>query len=93
MAGANIKSKGRLRLKQLFWKNMSRTGTNINRLGRPHKAKYPTFVAKAGVPATNTAADAPDRKFQICIDTTNNDVYICTAYTNSTTFTWLKISD
>lgn len=96
MPGANIVSKNRLRLRELFWKYLIQTtGTPkaVNRLGKPRKGLYPTFLAKQGVPATNTAADAPDRAGQICIDLTNKDVYLCTAFTNSTTFTWTKISD
>ena len=50
-------------------------------------------LAKAGAPATNTAADAPSGRGDICIDTTNSDVYVCTAYTNTTTFTWTKVWD
>jgi hypothetical protein len=98
MAGANIVSKNRLRLKELFWKYLTQTNATggdkgYNRLGHERQGLYPTWLAKQGVPASNTAADAPDRKGQICIDLTNKDVYICTAFTNSTTFTWLKISD
>lgn len=98
MPGANIVSKNRLRLRELFWKYLVQTAAaggprGMNKLGRDRMAIYPTFLAKAGVPATNTAADAPDRKGQICIDLTNKDIYLCTAFTNNTTFTWLKISD
>jgi hypothetical protein len=91
MAGTNLKAVGRLRLHQLFWKNLTRSASG-NRLGKPRQSR-PTFLAKQGIPASNTAADAPDRKNQICIDLTNNDVYLCTAFTNATTHTWLKISD
>lgn len=96
MPGTNIKSSTRLRLKQLFWKYMNQTAgtpSSLNKLGKPRIGKYPTFVAKQGVPASNTAADAPDRKGQICIDLTNKDVYLSTAFTNTTTHTWTKISD
>jgi hypothetical protein len=48
---------------------------------------------KAGVPATNTAADAPTGLGDLCWDSSNLDVYRCTAYTNGTTFTWTKIVD
>lgn len=48
---------------------------------------------KAGVPATNTVADAPTGLGDLCYDSTNNDVYRVTVYTNTTTFTWTKIVD
>jgi len=50
-----------------------------------------TFFTKAGVPASNTAADDPGTIFCWCKDITNNHWYLCTAYTNSTTFTWTLI--
>jgi hypothetical protein len=50
-------------------------------------------LAKAGAPATNTAADAPTGRGDLCVDVTNSDVYVCTAYTNTTTFTWTKVWD
>jgi hypothetical protein len=56
-------------------------------------ARRPAFLEKAGAPATNTAADAPSGLGDLCFDSTNNDVYRCTAYTNGTTFTWTKIVD
>jgi hypothetical protein len=92
MPGVNLKYKNRMALRAKFWNYLSRTAGGANRLGRPKRSK-PTFLFKNGVPATNTAADAPDRKNQICIDLANDDVYLCTAYTNATTHTWLKISD
>ena len=61
--------------------------------------KYNTTTA----PTTNTAADAPSGKGDICLhvkaayaglahmDPSGIDVYRCTAYTNSTTFTWAQI--
>lgn len=98
MPGANLSGKNRMRLRQQFWKYLAQSTAaggprSLNKLGRDRMAVYPTFLYKAGIPASNTAADAPDRKNQICIDVTNKDVYLCTAYTNNTTFTWLKISD
>ncbi len=94
MAGANLKSKNRLRLYQLFWNYMSRTpGASLNRLGRPRRARFPTFLFKHGAPVSNAAGDAPDRKNQICIDTLNDDCYWCSAFTNATTHTWVKVSD
>jgi hypothetical protein len=55
---------------------------------------HPKFCQKAGVPATNTAADNPNAKYDICLDTTNGDIYVCTAFTaNASATTWLKITD
>lgn len=64
-------------------------------------AKYSATTA----PTTNTAADAPTGIGDICIYFAANtpvsnhvavasiDIYRCSAYTNSTTFTWSKIVD
>jgi len=51
------------------------------------------LLTKDGVPATNTANDAPTGLGDLCYDYTNNDVYRCTAYTSGTVFTWTKIVD
>lgn len=52
----------------------------------------PPVLIKHGAPATNTAADCPGQKYAWCLDNDNGDVYLCTAYTNSTTFTWTKLN-
>lgn len=69
------------------------TPANKNRMGRSRQAKYPTWLSKAGVPASNVAADAPDRAGQICVDTVGKDCYLCTAFVTTTNHTWTKISD
>lgn len=51
------------------------------------------LFVKNGIPATNTAADAPSGVNDLCFDNSNGDLYQCTAYTNTTTFTWTKIMD
>lgn len=52
------------------------------------------IAQKAGVPASNTAADNPNAKYDFVIDTTNKDIYICTAWTaDASATTWLKITD
>lgn len=51
------------------------------------------LCVKAGAPASNTAADAPTGVGDLCHDSSNNDLYRCTAYTDGTTFTWSKIVD
>jgi hypothetical protein len=57
-----------------------------------HPVQNGTILKKAGVPATNTAADDPGAAGRFIIDTTNDDVYFCSAYTNSTTFTIVKLT-
>ena len=52
---------------------------------------------KAGPPASNTVDDNPRKLYDICWDTTNNEVYMCTTYfhvaTTSTGTVWTKITD
>jgi hypothetical protein len=50
------------------------------------------LCVKNGVPASNTAADAPIAKGDICYDAENGEVYICTAFTDNENFTWTKVS-
>lgn len=47
---------------------------------------------KNGAPVSSTAADAPNAKGDICLDYANDDVYVCTSFTSSSTFTWTKIT-
>ena len=50
------------------------------------------LCTKAGVPATNTANDNPNALHDICLDITNNHVYICTAYSmDASATTWVRI--
>ena len=51
------------------------------------------LVMKDGAPATDTGADNPQKVGVICWDYTNDDVYVCTAWTNATTFDWTKVWD
>ena len=53
----------------------------------------------AGEPTTNTANESPahggitGREVgSICYDSTNNDVYVVSAYTNDTGYTWTKVA-
>lgn len=70
------------------------------KIGRLLLFKTQTFIikqsgklaVKAGAPASNTANDQPNQVSDLCLDTTNNAVYISTLNTNSTTHTWVKIS-
>jgi hypothetical protein len=57
------------------------------------KASSRKLCYKAGVPANNTADDNPNALGDICIDITNVDVYICTAWTtDASATTWVKIT-
>lgn len=47
---------------------------------------------KNGAPASNTADDAPNSEHDICYDYDNDNVYISTSFTDSTTHTWTRIS-
>jgi hypothetical protein len=47
---------------------------------------------KAGVPASNTAADDPG-SVSFIIDTTNSDVYFCHTWVSSSSFTVVKVSN
>ncbi len=84
--GANIKYKNQQQLRSEFWRlmNMRRTGPGLA------KRRY---CYKAGVPANNTAADNPNKLGDICIDTTNGDIYVCTAFSSdASATTWVKIT-
>ncbi len=98
MAGANLKTFGRHRALKLFWKylvnrNPGVAGVGLRFRSRPRRARYPTFLYKEGVPVFNTAADAPDKAGQICIDITNENVYLSSSMINEFNHLWLKISD
>lgn len=87
--GANISFKGQMRLRNLFWQYL-----NQPRAGKGTRLVHPKMCVKAGVPANNTAADNPNALYDICIDKTNGDIYICTAFTaNASATTWTKITD
>lgn len=51
------------------------------------------LLMKDGAPVDNTAADDPAKVGVFIWDYTNSDVYVCTAYTDSTTFTVTKVWD
>lgn len=85
-AGANIKYTSS---KQLAQRVASKLGYPA---GTFDVAKAGKLCTKAGAPASNTANDEPNAVGDICWDSTNNRVHIVTAYTNSTTHTWVQIS-
>lgn len=88
--GANIKFGGMQKalwaaFNKLLFRNKATTKFNVKR----------RICYKAGAPATNTEADSPgsaDGVGVLCIDLTNGDIYVCTAYTNDTTHTWVKVT-
>lgn len=49
------------------------------------------LCSKAGAPVTNTTNDNPEAKGDLCFDRTNSRVYICSAYTDTSNFTWVRI--
>ena len=59
-------------------------GTSSNRL---------SVCACNGVPTTDTDGYRPNGLYELCWDATNDDVYICSSYTDSENFTWTKIID
>lgn len=97
MAGANLKAANRrFRLRQLFFRFLSATGTPTaglpGRMGRFRRSKNRSLVAKNGAPVNNAAGDNPGKLSMICVDTLNKDVYLSTAYVSPTSHTWTKIS-
>lgn len=85
MAGANLTYKRGHAIRREVNNVLARKGTN-----RGHTAGKYCF--KAGAPEDDTADDAPNAQDDICLDVTNSEVYISTAYTNDTSHTWTKIS-
>jgi hypothetical protein len=85
--GANLNYDLQRGMKSLFWELM-----NSNR-GGPEKMSRRKFCWKAGVPANNTALDNPNALGDICIDYTNSDIYVCTAWTSdASATTWVKVT-
>jgi hypothetical protein len=79
--GTNIKKGNQNVLERKLWSLL--LGRKVGNRQRVN----PRIVYKAGIPASNTAADDPGAKGIVVIDTTNNKIYICTAYTSSSSFT------
>jgi len=86
--GANLKVSGlqkrKLALANKYMKLPKTSAHNVN--------LKDSIVHKAGAPATDTPADNPDRQGMMCLDVTNSAVYICSSWTNATTFTWAKVT-
>jgi hypothetical protein len=47
----------------------------------------------AGAPTSDNATYAPSGLGDLCYDSTNNDLYRCSAYVSTTSHTWTKIVD
>lgn len=58
----------------------------------PGKGQRLFVFTNPGVPTNDDANHDPTKLGALCWDETNKEVYICTAYTNSTSHTWTKIS-
>lgn len=83
--GANIKYQGRQGLPRLMMK--------IFQEKRNEEARKKRISWKAGVPASNTAADNPANLGDICVDVTNSHVYLCTVYdATGAASTWVQIA-
>ena len=85
--GANIKVGTSMRLKQ---KLFTLLGAGYRQLGRSTSA-CPIYT-KAGVPASDTAADDPGQAPAFIIDTTNSKVYFCHTWVSSSSFTLVKLA-
>lgn len=59
-------------------------GTDVNRVGH--------VGWKVGVPASNTAADAPTGLNDVIYNTSTGIAYQCSAFTDTSTFTYIKLA-
>lgn len=83
--GVNLVAANGPRLRSRLWKFLAGNWSGPSRNNIP-------IHAKAGIPASNTAADDPGSSPSFILDTTNSAVYFCNARTNSTTFTLVKLT-
>lgn len=89
--GTNLQRKRSPKKMSLLFKLMGYKAVQAPR--KINAGVSPNIFIKAGIPASNTEADAPEGLNDLIIDITNNDIFRCTAYTDSSTFTLLKIKD
>jgi hypothetical protein len=72
-----------------------RSNTRNTDTTRPRNIAFLVKTA-AGAPTTNTAADAPTGLGDFCIHQTSayaiQAIYVCTAFTSTSSFTWTSIS-
>lgn len=86
--GSNLEKKG----KRKAWQEILRLIKRKQMSMRPGSTSgSPPVLTKYGAPASNTSADCPGQVLAWCLDYKDSKVYVCTAYTNSTTFTWTEI--
>lgn len=71
--------------------NLGRSATRIGDDPTTTPRMICTFT-KNGAPATDTANDAPTGKGDLCWDSSNKAVYRCSAYVDTTHFTWTQIA-
>lgn len=92
MAGANLSYAHPQRLWARYRELLGSKARGVLGVQTPNSRRV--ICTKAGVPANNTAADNPDVIKTLCIDSTNNDVYECTAFTaDASATTWVKVID
>lgn len=83
--GANI-NYNRHRILRLIDKIWSRKPRQLHRAGK-------LCYKNNGAPASSTPADNPNALYDQCVDTINNNLYICTVYDPSgAASTWLKVN-
>lgn len=95
--GSNLSLKGK---KQLFVTVLEKLGFKAQTRGVSMGGTdaNPMFSSKvsATAPTTNTEADAPSKRGDFCVHYNAagvyQGVYLCTAYTSATVFTWTKIT-
>lgn len=83
--GSNLKVGNGPRLRAKLWQFLAGNWNGLKKNNIP-------IHTKAGVPASNTAADDPGSSPSFILDTTSSGVYYCNARINSTTFTIVKLT-
>ena len=86
LAEINNVNKWRYVLRALGWR-----GTG--KIQRPSLVSSTWKMAVGGAPADDTAATDPEAVGVLAFDVDNDDVYVCSAYTGSTTHAWTKIAN
>jgi hypothetical protein len=84
--GSNIKYNGN-------GKALQRLVEKLTSAKRHEETRGKHICYKAGAPASNTANDNPANLYDLCIDITNNHLYICTVYDpTGAASTWTQIA-
>ena len=93
--GSNLQLKGGLAQRGILRKKL---GLQQNLRSARSTKGMATIVSKISdtAPADNTAADSPGRKGVFCLHYNAagvfQNVYLCIAYTNDTTFDWVSVA-